>query len=199
VFANVRSHLTYANVMASIAVFVALGGTSVAAVSLKKNSVGSNQIKNSSLTGSDVKNSSLTTSDVKNRSLLAKDFKAGQIPAGPRGATGAQGATGPAGPAGPTGAPGAARGYAHHGGNGLDTANSAGVLSMASPNGFPSIYCFDLTFTPKSVVASSELGTNGTVHSVGAAAAATAAGCPAPTTDAVVNVTAPGTFFALFN
>ena len=42
---KLRSHLTYANVMATIAVFIALGGTSIAAVSLKKNSVGSTQLK----------------------------------------------------------------------------------------------------------------------------------------------------------
>jgi hypothetical protein len=101
VFSTLRPHLTYANVMASIAVFIALGGTSVAAASLSKNSVGSSQIRNSSLTGKDVKNSSLTTSDVKNRSLLAKDFRTGQLPMG------ARGATGPQGPAGPQGASGA--------------------------------------------------------------------------------------------
>jgi hypothetical protein len=91
---KLRSHLTFANVVACIALFVALGGTSVAAVSLKKNSVGSKQIKNSSLTGADIKNSSLGSTDIKNRALLAKDFKSGQLPAGARGATGAQGAAG---------------------------------------------------------------------------------------------------------
>jgi hypothetical protein len=49
------SRPTPAMVVALLALFIALGGTSVAAVSLKRNSVGSSQIKNSSLTGSDVK------------------------------------------------------------------------------------------------------------------------------------------------
>ena len=70
---GVRSHLTYANVMATVALFLALGGVGYAAVKLPKNSVGSGQIKNSSITGADVKNSSLTGSDVKDRSLSAKD------------------------------------------------------------------------------------------------------------------------------
>ena len=38
-------HLSFANVISMIALFVALGGTSIAAVSLSKNSVGAKQIK----------------------------------------------------------------------------------------------------------------------------------------------------------
>jgi hypothetical protein len=93
---QLRGRLTYANVMATIAVFVALGGTSVAAVALKRNSVGSAQIKNGSVTGHDVKNNSLSSGDIK--SLTDKDFKGGQLP---------QGAQGPPGPRGPAGAAGA--------------------------------------------------------------------------------------------
>ena len=94
--AKARGSLTYANVMATIAVFVALGGSSYAAIKV----TGKN-VKDSSLMGKDIKNSSLGTADVKNGSLLAGDFKSGQLPAGPRGVTG------PAGPPGPPGSPGA--------------------------------------------------------------------------------------------
>jgi hypothetical protein len=73
--------------MATIAVFVSLGGGAYAAVKLPRNSVGSGQIKKNAV----------TSAKVKNRSLLAKDFKKGQLPAGH---------TGPAGPAGPAGADG---------------------------------------------------------------------------------------------
>jgi hypothetical protein len=93
VFTKFRSKFTYANVMATIAVFIALGGSSYAAITI----TGKN-VKNSSLTGRDIKNSSLTTSDVKNRSLLSADFKAGQLPAGPQGPKGDKGDTGPPGP-----------------------------------------------------------------------------------------------------
>jgi hypothetical protein len=68
----------YANVTATLALIVALGGTSYAAIKLPANSV--------------------TSKTVKDRSLLSKDFKRGQIPAGK---------TGPAGAAGPAGAQGA--------------------------------------------------------------------------------------------
>jgi len=96
-------------VIACIALGVALGGTSVAAVNaLPNGSVGTKQLK---------KNAVISTK-VKNRSLLAVDFKAGQLPrgaqgpAGATGATGPAGSTGPAGPAGPAGPPGGATGPA---------------------------------------------------------------------------------------
>jgi hypothetical protein len=59
----------YANVTATLALIVALGGTSYAATTLKKNSVSSKQIKNSSITSSDVKNNTLTGSDIKESKL----------------------------------------------------------------------------------------------------------------------------------
>src|ERR1700712_5053114 len=100
---RLRSNLTYANVMATVAVFLALGGGAYAASQLPKNSVGSRQIK------ADAVNSS----KVDNRSLLAADFKAGQLPPGPqgeRGAQGEQGAQGERGAEGPAGSMGPAGG-----------------------------------------------------------------------------------------
>jgi hypothetical protein len=91
-------------VVASVALLVALGGTSVAAVNqLGANTVGKVQLKNNAV----------GSPEVINRSLLAVDFRQGQLPRGPRGlrgpqglqgapgAPGAQGATGPAGVAPP--------------------------------------------------------------------------------------------------
>jgi hypothetical protein len=81
-----------AMVVACIALGVALGGTSVAAIeALPKNSVGTKQLKKNAV----------ISSKVKNGSLLRADFKSGQIPAGPRGPAG------PTGAAGAAGAPGA--------------------------------------------------------------------------------------------
>lgn len=88
----------YANVVSTLALLVALGGTSYAAIELPKNSVGSSQIQKGAVKGSDIKADAVTSPKVKDGSLLAQDFKAGQIPAGPAGATGATGATGPRGP-----------------------------------------------------------------------------------------------------
>ena len=79
---RIFSGSSYANVTATVALIVALGGTSYAAIKLPKNSV--------------------TSATVKDRSLLKKDFKPGQLPAGK------QGPPGPAGPAGGSGAAGGA-------------------------------------------------------------------------------------------
>lgn len=97
---RIRSRMTYANVVASLALFIALGGVSYAAVKLPKNSVGVTQIKKSAVTGAKVKDGSLTGADVKNRSLTADDFAgAVQGPAGPQGVQGLKGDVGPAGAA----------------------------------------------------------------------------------------------------
>lgn len=83
---------SYANVASTLALVVALGGTSYAAVGIAKNSVASRQIVNNSV----------KSVDVKNGNLKAVDFRAGELPAGATGATGAQGPVGPQGPIGPS-------------------------------------------------------------------------------------------------
>ncbi len=94
--------LSYANVTATLALFVALGGASYAAVRLPKNSVGTRQLKRNAVTRRKVRRNAIDGAKVKNHSLLARDFKMGQLPAGPRGQAGPQGAVGPAGPRGPS-------------------------------------------------------------------------------------------------
>ncbi|HTT93894.1 MAG TPA: hypothetical protein VMF55_04430 [Solirubrobacterales bacterium] len=80
--------LTYANVMATIALFVALGGASYAAIKLPKNSVGAKQLKKEAVTPAKL-------------SGAAKSMLAG--PAGPKGDKGAPGPQGPGGDAGARG------------------------------------------------------------------------------------------------
>jgi BclA C-terminal domain len=86
-----RPKLTYANVMATIAVFIALGGASYAALKLPKNSVGTKQLKKNSV----------NSVKVKDHSLRAADFKAGQLPAGKQGPKGDPGVKGDPGTPGP--------------------------------------------------------------------------------------------------
>src|SRR5215204_5428931 len=71
------SHTTVA---AYMALFVALGGTSYAAVKLPKNSVGSKQLKKNAVTSKKVKRNAITGSKVKNGALTKGDFKAGELP-----------------------------------------------------------------------------------------------------------------------
>jgi hypothetical protein len=95
---NKRRRLSYANVVATLALFAALGGSSYAAISIT-----GTQVRDGSLRGRDVHDGSLTGRDVRDRSLLARDFKQGQLPPGsvgpqgPRGDAGKDGAQGPAG------------------------------------------------------------------------------------------------------
>lgn len=117
---SLRKHLTYANVMSTIAVFLLLGGgAAIAAGGLGKNTVGAKQLKKNAV----------SAEKVKDGSLLGADFAAGQLPAGAKGATGPTGTAGTAGTKGATGTTGPA---------GPATANSvtsASVLDDTAPGG----------------------------------------------------------------
>jgi hypothetical protein len=93
IFGNGR----YANVTATMALVVALGGSAYAA-----NTIRSRDIKNGEVKRVDLANNAVTSAKVKNGTLLSKDFKSGQLPGGPRGATGAPGANGSKGDTGPS-------------------------------------------------------------------------------------------------
>jgi uncharacterized protein YjbI with pentapeptide repeats len=71
--------LSYANVTATVAVVLALGGTATAAVTLPRNSVGSKQIKNGRVTSRDIKNATLTGKDVKPGSLTGAHVADGSL------------------------------------------------------------------------------------------------------------------------
>lgn len=83
--------LSYANVMATLALVIALGGTSYAAVKLGKNSVKSKNIAKNAVTTKKIKNGAVTSpklakgavgaSSIQAGSLKADDFAAGQLPA----------------------------------------------------------------------------------------------------------------------
>lgn len=98
-----RIRLNYSNVVASLALFAALGGSSYAAIAV----TGAN-VRDGSLSGRDVRDASLTGRDVRDQSLLSRDFKRGQLPAGPKGDAGPQGLKGEPGQSGPKGEPGLA-------------------------------------------------------------------------------------------
>src|SRR3954471_956155 len=76
-----RARFTYANVMATIAVFVALGGSGYAA---------------SKINGKNIKNKSISGTKLKNRTIASRKIKKSTIKAlkGTTGATGASGAPG---------------------------------------------------------------------------------------------------------
>lgn len=88
-----RRQLTYANTAATLALIVALGGTSYAAFTLPRNSVGHRQLKQGAVRAREVKNGSIGAKDLSTNARRSL-----------RGAAGPQGATGPEGPAGPAAA-----------------------------------------------------------------------------------------------
>ena len=73
-FSRLRSHLTYANVVASLALFLALGGVGYAAATIgsgqiKDNTVRSKDIRNKTVVGKDVKDNALGSAQVKESAL----------------------------------------------------------------------------------------------------------------------------------
>jgi hypothetical protein len=84
-----------ATAIASLALLVAMGGTSIAAVSaLPRSSVGTVQLKTGAVTSAKLRSNAVTAAKVRNGSLLRVDFATGQIPPGPVGPQGAPGVSG---------------------------------------------------------------------------------------------------------
>lgn len=79
---------TYANVMSTVAVFIALGGTSYAVTKLPKGSVGARELKKNSVTSEKLRDGTVTPADLAPGTAIS----------GPRGPRGAEGALGPVGP-----------------------------------------------------------------------------------------------------
>lgn len=94
-FRRARPRLTYSNVVASIALFIALGGTSYA-LTLPRNSVGTTQIRKAAVGASEIRSSAVRSREVKDRSLGLRDLSVRA-----RGAL--RGQAGPPGPPGPSG------------------------------------------------------------------------------------------------
>lgn len=91
VLARLRTRLTFANVTASLALFVALGGTSYAVTALPRGSVGTTQIRTNAVTSSKIRDRALGVRDL---SLSARKMLRGS--AGPVGTAGPQGSAGAA-------------------------------------------------------------------------------------------------------
>ncbi len=98
---QLRSRMTYANVVSTIALALAIGGGTayaagkigthniryhaVTGAKVDTNAVTASKVKNSALSGSDIRDNSLRGADIRNGSLQAVDFAAGQLPKGDKG------------------------------------------------------------------------------------------------------------------
>ena len=85
---KLRPHLTYANVISTLSLFIVLGGSSYAAI----------QLSNGSVKTKHIAKNAVTTKKVRDASLLAQDFAPNQLPQGPKGDTGDTGPQGIPGP-----------------------------------------------------------------------------------------------------
>jgi len=94
------------NVVAYAALFVALSGTSYAALKLPDHSVGTAQLRDGSVTGSKLAAGAVTGSKVKRGSLQGSAFNSKSLSTGPKGDQGESGTQGSAGSQGPSGLPG---------------------------------------------------------------------------------------------
>jgi hypothetical protein len=72
---RLRQHVTYANVMSSIAAFLAIGGVGWAAATLPKNSVGTPQLKTDAVTAAKIKKGHVTGLDAKNDTFTGAHIK----------------------------------------------------------------------------------------------------------------------------
>lgn len=88
-------------VVASIALLMALGGTSIAAVvNVPNNSVTTAKIKNNAVTNPKIAGNAVNSAKIANGTIQPADLSASAKTAGPPGPPGPQGQQGPSGPAG---------------------------------------------------------------------------------------------------
>ncbi len=98
---KLRARMTYANVVSTIALGLAIGGGTAYAATrigtsniryhavtgskLSTDAVTASKVKNSALSGSDIRDNSIHSGDIHNGTLQAADFVGGQLPKGDKG------------------------------------------------------------------------------------------------------------------
>lgn len=76
---NLKRHLTAANVLSCMALFIALGGTAYAAVKLKPNQVKAVNIAKQAVTNAKIKTQAVTSGKIKNGGVVNADLGAGAV------------------------------------------------------------------------------------------------------------------------
>jgi hypothetical protein len=76
---GLRARLSYANVTASLALFVALGGTAAAAVTLPRDSVGSPQIRTDAVRSPEIAKDAVRSPEIKAEAIRSSEIKAEAI------------------------------------------------------------------------------------------------------------------------
>lgn len=76
---SLRSRVTYANITATLALFLALGGGAYAATALPANSVGAKQLRRNAVDRTKIKNNAINASKVQDDSLTGRDVQEGSL------------------------------------------------------------------------------------------------------------------------
>jgi len=155
-----------------------------------------------------IKRGVVNSGDIRDKTIQMRDTssKLRNALRGQRGLRGRRGPAGAAGKKGDPGAPGSALAFAHVTGAtaDVDEANSKNVTDANVSHGsLVGYFCFDLPFTPKSVIATVDLGSQDTGFAT-AQLGNSAGGCPS-SAEASVKVSVDGgggendDFFVVFN
>jgi Collagen triple helix repeat (20 copies) len=149
---RILKHLR-SNVVAYIALFVALGGSSYAAVRLAPNSVTSRAIAKGAVTNAKIAKNAVTSTSIRNGTLGSSDFARGALLQGLKGDAGAAGARGDRGLAGipglkgETGAQGPTGPAGHDGSASIGLAARTGGATTAPKGAQTSIPLSGATWT----------------------------------------------------
>lgn len=135
---RLRPRLTYANIIASVALFVALGGTGWAVTKLPRNSVGSKQIRSKA-----VGRSELRSRAVSSRHLRSGAVSLGKLSRSARAAL--RGAQGPAGPQGPPGPAGVTHRAAVNSGGGVVRGTAVGASGPGATSEYRVMFPMDVS------------------------------------------------------
>ncbi len=216
-FASQRRRLTYANVMATIAVFIALGGSSYAALRLPGNSVGTAQLRAGAVntpklrngavtsiklgdgavtsaklaagavTNGKIANGAITAAKVRLYSLKRNDFAPGEL----KTVIGPRGPQGPRGQTGPQGPAGASPRWALISSGGSVITQSDANISLVSASGGTYVIDFHSAVSGHGVIASATNDSSGAAVRVSPCGGGSDSGgaCPAGSTASQVVVT----------
>jgi hypothetical protein len=123
VLKRIRAQASYANVLATIALFIAVGGTSYATIALPRDSVGQREIKSRAVGSKELDRGAVTSRAIKNHAIRLRDLSDGTKAS----------LAGVPGPPGPPGAPAVALRAAFNSA-GERVAGSSAAGQPVSPN-----------------------------------------------------------------
>jgi hypothetical protein len=172
----VREKLTFSNVVAVIALFIALGGTAMA---LEANSVGPRQLKKNAVVTAKIRNGAVTTSKIAGNAVTTAKIRS-QAVTGPKIKLSTLG-TVPRAAVATTGAPLAYARVEFTGTVNVQFAKNIAQANVSHP--VPGVYCFNLPFLVSTgqVVAESDAEPDdiAAIEIVGANGGTSLSGCPA--------------------